>query len=81
MRITEVVAPKFSSYFADADEAQAAARREGSSMFLKPGVGVVIQTVRPSETQFIRLGHAFFALVMGAFGGFLASTLRKRNHP
>jgi hypothetical protein len=81
IRLTETPTPENSGFFTDPEIAAAVARRDGFSRLYKPGIGVFIQTARPIEADFVGLGRAFFAILMGACGGFLASTLRKRNHP
>jgi len=64
IRISEAPAPQNSSYLADAEQAMAIVRREGRGNVYKPGVGIVVRTVRPLETHFVQLGDAFCAILI-----------------
>lgn len=54
------------------------ARRIGSSAFLSTSGIVVVETL-PSEADFIRLGHTFFAIIVGVIGGVIASAVQRRH--
>jgi hypothetical protein len=78
-RVSEVPTNQNSGYYRDLKKSLERAQVEGSSLFNKPGGGVVIQTIKPLRADFYEVGHAFFAIFLGVCGGILASTLRYRR--